>query len=373
MDGYYNRRPADDYFTSPAVHPAFGALLAILVHRTWMALGCPAQFTVVELAAGDGRLARDFTSYASEICPEFAGALAYIAVDRAAYRFDQSELRSFEIVRSNDIPLRGIVGCVLSNELVDALPVHRFEMRDGTPKEVYVTLDGGELVEVLEEPSTPQIPERLSTLGRRLPDGFRGEVNLGIRPLMQKLSEALDRGLVVTIDYGHEIRELYSPIRAAGTLQTYLRHAHGSSLYRQIGRQDMTSHVDFTTLVAEGTAAGLQPVGLTSQREALGALGVNSMLSDLSRMGLRSRGYSENRVALEELVRVDGLGGFKWLIQEKETGLAEIDEVLNSHLRCPGCADLLPVPLSGGKHIDLARSRYPGATTELTELWPPGE
>ena len=77
---------------------------------------------------------------------------------------------------------------MLSNELPDAFPVHRFAMRDGRVLEAYVTLEDGRLGEVLGEPSTPRIGQRLSALGLELADGFRGEVNLALDDWMEEAS-----------------------------------------------------------------------------------------------------------------------------------------------------------------------------------------
>ena len=202
-------------------------------------------------------MARDLLDYAQRLRPEFAQALKYVTSDRTTSTAEAS----------------GVTGCVISNELVDAFPIHRFRIDNGNLLEVFVTTNGaGELVEELGDPSTPHIGDRLDTLGGSLPDGFSGEVNLEILPWMMQVSDILERGFVVTIDYGHEADQLYSPSRSQGTLQTYFRHTGGSSPYQRVGRQDITAHVDFTALVNEGRTAGLSPLVLLSQAEYLSDL-----------------------------------------------------------------------------------------------------
>ena len=167
------------------------------------------------------------------------------------------------------------VGCVLSNELIDAFPVHRFEIRDGSLFELLVDVDAdGRFHSVAGEPSTPLLAERLDSLGVELPDGTRGEINLRIGEWVRRVSEIIERGFVVTIDYGYEAKELYSPERSRGTLQTYYKHTSGSSPYQWIGRQDITAHVDFTSVIEEGRAAGLRPLCLMTQAEYLNRLGL---------------------------------------------------------------------------------------------------
>ena len=97
---------------------------------------------------------------------------------------------------------------------------------------------------------------RVDKLGVELPEGTRGEIGLRIGPWARQVAEIIERGFVLTIDYGYEMKELYSPKRSQGTLQTYYKHTSGSSPYQWIGRQDITAHVDFTTVIEEGRAVG---------------------------------------------------------------------------------------------------------------------
>ena len=260
--GYYRRGgavgPSGDYYTSPSAHPAFGALLAIQTRCMWDALGRPVPFHVVELGAGNGRLAADLTTHAATLEPSFASALRYVAVDRslgdsaADHGAAPGAPLPFDRVRSEGVPVDGVEGCIISNELVDAFPVHRFLVDDGI-LELYVTERDGRLVEIPGEPSTPELASRLGRLPHRLPPGYCGEVNLAIGPWTTEVSEALKRGFVVTIDYGDVDLDLYSPKRPSGTLQTYRGHSPGPGPLTQIGLQDITSHADFSSIAYGGT------------------------------------------------------------------------------------------------------------------------
>ena len=260
--GYYTHDRQDttygDYYTSPSAHPAFSALIAVQLEAMWKALDRPTPFHVVEMGAGSGMMARDITEFARQHLPEFVNAMRYMTVDQA-----------------RDETPRGVVGCVLSNELIDAFPVHRFEIRDGRVVELFVDINAdGRLHTVPGEPSTPLLAGRLDKLGVELPEGTRGEVNLRIGPWARQVAEIIERGFVLTIDYGYEMKELYSPKRSQGTLQTYYKHTSGSSPYQWIGRQDITAHVDFTTVIEEGRAVGLRPLCLMTQAEYLERLGL---------------------------------------------------------------------------------------------------
>ena len=372
--GYYCRvraagAPAD-YFTAPMAHPVFGALLAIQAERMWQLLGSPSRFHVVEMGAGTGGMARDLLDYAARLRPAFHRSLRYLALDRApapaaAHLGAPGAVR----LRARGVPLRGIVGCFLSNELLDSFPAHRVQVQGGSLREVYVVEERGRLVEVLGDPSTPLLEERLSRLGFSLPEGYRGEVNLGIGPWIREVSGALQRGFVVTIDYGDEAMQLYSPRRSGGTLQTYYRHTGGASPYRRVGEQDITAHVDFSLVAAEGETLGLRRVALVTQADYLKQLGTGGMMERLRRALLTQRVLSENRMGMLELVRPEGMGGFKVLVQERGTGVGAKSELLP--LRREGHEPSPEVPLLQAHHVPLMAGRYPHATWDLEHLWPP--
>ncbi len=359
--GYYSRGGAvgadGDYFTSPSAHPAFGALIAAQLRRMWEILGRPAVFHAVEMGAGSGRLAADVSARAAGLGPDFAAALRYIAIDRSR-PVSRGKAPPFHRIAAAGAPLGRVAGCFISNELVDAFPVHRFVTRDGKPREIYVTERRGELVEEPAEPSTPALAQRLDRLPHRLPDGRRGEVNLEIGPWMAEVSEALERGFVVTIDYGRLERELYSETRPRGTLQTYYRHAPGSSPYRRVGCQDITSHADFSEILHQGRRAGLNAVAFASQADYLRMLGIERWIQALRTAPIRQTERHANLMAMRQLVDPSGLGGFNVLVQEKGTGVDD----LSSLAPAPGAAS---PPLLTEEHVPLMEGRYPHAAWEL--------
>lgn len=354
-DGYYPNRgrigAGGDYYTSPVAHPAFGALVCVQLESMWRLLGCPDPFWVVEAGAGDGVLAEDIADYARSQFPRLSEAARYVAVDRVALGIDLRGMGKFEWVRSTGLPVSGVVGCVLSNELLDAMPVHRFEFKSGRPHEVYVeTGADGALVERLDEPSTPAISERISCTSMLMRDGSRGEVNAGISSWVADAAAALERGFVLTIDYGYEREELYSEERGQGTLQTYYRHTEGASPYQRVGRQDMTAHVDFTALIEEGRQVGLRPVFLTTQGEFLSSLGYARMEEALREHGLAPAKYRSNVRAMRRLIEADGLGKFKVLVQEKDSGIRRASDLVPS----PEVVSRLGAPLATDVHLPIS-------------------
>jgi SAM-dependent MidA family methyltransferase len=216
---------------------------------------------------------------------------------------------------------RNVVGCILSNELIDNFPVHRFAIQGGRVKEVFVTLAGGKLTEVLDEPSSPRIEERLTSLGLSLTEGSRGEVNLGLEDWTCQISRALDRGFILTIDYGRQATDLYSPANNRGTLVCHHRHAVREDPYQYIGQQDITCQVDFTTLMRLGERHGLATVGYIPQSQFLTNLGFYSFLDALHTQGLSAARTALSRMAMMALVDPEEYGDLKVLAQAKGNGL----------------------------------------------------
>src|SRR5688572_14571693 len=201
--GFYSSRAqriSTHFGTSPMSHPAFGALIALQLEQMWHLLGEPRVFHVIEVGSGDGTLAQSIVHACWRMAPGLAQALYYVAADYEPRRPQSSDhivdwdngtgvwissrpdaVLGIQRVKTKELSaFRNVVGCILSNELIDNFPVHRFAIQGGRVKEVFVTLAGGNLTEVLDEPSSARIEERITSLGLSLPEGYRGEVNLGL-------------------------------------------------------------------------------------------------------------------------------------------------------------------------------------------------
>ena len=376
--GYYSNRdsigPERDYYTAPSAHPAFGALLSLQVYQVWLLLERPATFWVVEMGAGGGLLCRDLVGYGVNLAQEFQESLRYLSLDRipshgAEERLPIESAKKVDRIASHGIPLRGIQGCVISNELVDSFPVHRVNVQGGSLKEIYVTLEGDKLVEAADSPSTPTLEMRLESLGVSLPEGSSAEINLAMGQWIEEVASAMERGYILTIDYGYTATELYSHARRRGTLGCFYRHTATDSPYLRVGRQDITAHVDFTSLVEEGRKAGLETLGFSTQREFFENLGLRNFIGRLTALGLKQRDLEANRMGMLEIARPGGMGEFKVLAQGKGVGTppllgfgpsAELMSTLTE----------LPVPLLTPDHMPLLAGRYPHLAFDWEELLP---
>ena len=342
-----------DYFTSGDVHPLFGWCVGKQLAQMWELLGRPPRFDVIELGAGRGLLARDVWRYALERAPDWAATLRYTLADRtpagsplriARERRLRAEIAALGVPTGAlawvdgaeslaDLPA---TGCLLSNELVDALPVHILTIEGGALAEVYVTADAaaGRLAETHGPLSTPALASYLDDHRipwRTYPEGWRCEVCLEAGPWLRSAAERLARGFMLTLDYGDTARALYTRDRRRGTLAVYTRHQLGERPLAHPGRQDLTAHVNFSALARAGRAAGLRLAGLTTQERFLRGLG---LMEEADALGARlypaafaarhtDRGqadylrYKSLLSAAATLINPHGLGGFRVLVQHR--------------------------------------------------------
>ena len=342
-----------DFFTSPLLGADFGELLAKQFVQMWDILGKPAPFSLVEMGAGQGILAGDILKYLKLHYSDFFAVLDYTIVEKSsALRQEQQQrLQEFSLCWCNleEISTNSITGCFFSNELVDALPVHQFTLQQGRLREIYITTKnltpqppslqgkgGVEFIEVIEELSTPELVKyfdlvNIKLLSNAYPDGYRSEVNLAALDWLKMVGDKLKRGYVLTIDYGYPASRYYSRTRSQGTLQCYYQHRHHDNPYINIGRQDITAHVDFTALERWGDRCGLHKVGFTQQGLFLMALGIGDRIATVSNItGQSIQEILRRREALHQLINPQGLGGFGVLVQSKGLTEEEVGQNLQS-------------------------------------------
>lgn len=312
-----------DYYTSFDVHPILAQTLARQIRQVDEGLGSPATFAVIEMGPGKGLLARDFLAACEKDSPALFARLQYVLIERSPMMIAEQRRALAPWVAAgkvswlnglNELADGSLTGVLLSNELVDAFPVHRVRIVQGEPKELYVADADGRFVEQTGPLSTPALARylaRLAAMDITLPEGYTTEINLEAMAWMKEVARVMGRGVVLTIDYGHTAQDLYGPDRARGTLLCYWKQLTSEDPYTRVGLQDMTAHVDFTTLAAVGDEAGLRVTGFTNQMSFLMSLGVEQ---ELDRLEPGSKEFQE----IVQLLRPDGMGRtFKILIQHK--------------------------------------------------------
>jgi len=348
--GYYSAGPEigkdGDYYTSPSVHPLFGHLLAKQLLQMCEILNEEGEepFEVIEMAPGRGFLCQDILEWAERKSPPFYDRLKYYLVDRSHAFFREQEQRLSWHEKAGKLTWRGttelfeqeqnIRGCILSNELVDAFPVHRLTFHEGRWKEIYVEEGEGGFLERCGELSDPRLETYFNGLELSPVEGQTVEVSLQALEWITKVARSLQKGFVMTIDYGFPAHELYAPHRLEGTFRCYFRNRISQNPYERLGEQDMTSHVNFTVLMEKGEAEGLKLTGFVPQYRFLLALGLLDELSSQTE-GLSETEALQLRLSAKHWIDPDlGMGeAMKVLIQHKGIenprldGLRDLDAI----------------------------------------------
>jgi SAM-dependent MidA family methyltransferase len=320
-----------DFFTSVDVGPLFGTLLAMQVQEMagFARLDDERAFDLVEAGAGNARLSADILGALASRAPElYANTRLHLVEASGAARAAQPAMLGNHAIRlvgsSAQLPA-AFSGVLIANELLDAFPVHQVVARGGRLREVYVRVDrSGRLFLREGDLSTPALAAYFDRLGITLEEGWRAEVNLQAVDWVREAVQRLQRGFIILLDYGHEARDLYSVSHSAGTLTTFSRHQASSGddgWLQDPGSQDITAHVDFTSIREAAEAEGATVIGLLDQTYFLmglltaGRAGVHAV-PDVFVAGDR-----QERLALKTLLMPGGLGStMKVLILGKGVG-----------------------------------------------------
>lgn len=277
--------PGGDFVTAPEVSPLFGACVAAQCAEALARLG---GGDILELGPGTGALAI-----------QVLGRLQALgSLPRRYWMLEPSpDLRARQKA-ALDARLPGLAGCchwldrlptafpgvVLANEVLDAMPVHRFRVEDrGTVAECFVGECDGRLVDAWGPVRSPGLRETVAALqaaGLAVSPGYASEVNLRLGPWLDALGTSLEAGLILLIDYGYPQTAYYQPDRTMGTLMCHLRHRAHPDPYRDLGLQDITAHVDFSAAARAGLRSGLELAGFTTQGHFLIGCGIDRLMQD---------------------------------------------------------------------------------------------
>ncbi len=314
--GYYNSQrnkigKEGDYYTSPVLSSLFGELIGKQMEEMWNLLS-QKPFTIVEYGAGTGALCHDILQYLHKNPTLYAG-LTYCIIEKGeAMQKKQQELLTEKVSWYASIKeIAPVTGCVLSNELLDNFAVHRVKMKNEL-MEVYVDYED-DFKEVLQ-PANTQLKNYLKEQAIILPENYTTEINLTATNWIKEIALNMERGFVLTIDYGYSSEEYYSPQRNSGTLTCYKGHQVNFSPYSDIGGQDITAHVNFSALSLWGKKYGLECAGFTTQSNFLRSLGLMNYLRNLELQDLQN-----NRGLILQIQKLlmDMGTKFKVLIQQK--------------------------------------------------------
>jgi SAM-dependent MidA family methyltransferase len=297
VDGFFSSaspaQPEGHFVTSPHLSPVFAGLLAVQARDAWIAMGKPEPFTVVDLGAGEGVLARGIAT-AAESDEDFAPALNVIAIERS--EIASTHLANSGVTTATSLDeIESLTGMVIANELFDNVP--------------YQIFGGGQEIRVAEE------GDRL--IWQPLPPASTRPVSPRSLDLIDHIARALQQGYVFIIDYG------FTGDEQPETTRGYRTHHLVTDVLDDPGSSDITGPVDFDALAARARANGLQTWGPLPQRDALMALGYRATLDRMRADQQNQEQAGEWRTAIEYygergqaamLVDPAGLGGLKVLV-----------------------------------------------------------
>ena len=316
--GYYSSPQATigkegDFYTSSHLHPVFGAMIGKQLLEMWEFMGSPGTFHAVEMGAGLGYLSKDIHDYLHRPSKDtafqqkksnFLNSLRYVIVEPYSHFVEKQT----NILEKSSPPhhttwikslheLHNINGCIFSNELLDAFPVHLVEMEDEL-KEIYIHLEGDELAEIKIKAKSDEIQNHFRNFSVTPEPGYRTEINLGIHDWLKEASTALSTGFILTIDYGYSAKEYYDDERTSGTLLCYHKHLYNENPYQNIGEQDITAHVNFSAVKMWGDEHDFTTIGYCSQGTYLIASGIDELITEL---------YADSPDYLLEISKIKGL------------------------------------------------------------------
>ncbi len=273
--GYYAtaaNRPtrAGDYLTAAELHPIFGRTLARQVDEIWRRLGRPDGFVLREFGAGSGALFLAVLDGLLRNESPLALTIRYQPIDLAL----QTSLVTDRLTAAGhaglldlDAAEATLVGCVIANEFVDALPVHRVIQLNGELREIHVDWRADGFIEVAGPLTDPRLAATLTEAGAELGEGWRAEVNVAQADWIARVGDNLERGALVVIDYGANGHR--------DSLRAFREQHVSSDPLQAVGHVDITADVDFDALERQARAAGLDVLGRRRAAEFLLAAGID--------------------------------------------------------------------------------------------------
>ena len=264
-----------DFVTAPEMTPMFGRTLARFVATASASLP---EFDVLEVGAGSGALA-------AALLPELAalGRLPrhYRILDTSPdLRARQQQLvaplaesAGVRLVFENSLAGEPLIGVVIANELLDAIPVRRFRVTAEGPRELLVGDRGDRFDWVVADRLEQALADELQRVQGRVswswPLGYQSELGPARRGWLASLAERLAHGVALLIDYGYTAAEFYHPHRGDGTLACHYRHHRLDDPFLWPGLVDIGAHVDFSDLAHAASTCGLRVAGFTTQAHFL--------------------------------------------------------------------------------------------------------
>ena len=267
-----------DFVTAPELGNVFATCVANQIAEVFAHLP-HGKASLLEAGAGQGRLAIDLLQILEkqDALPQHYLILELSAQlqARQQHAIESAIPHLADRVRWVSALPENFTGVILGNELLDALPVEQFVIRDNRIETLHVCCRDDSL-DYCASPADEKTRGRLQDLA--LPAGYRSEINFQAEAWIRSAADALKQGVMLLIDYGFPRAEYYHAQRSQGTLMCHYRHHNHDSALSLVGLQDITAHVDFTAMAEAAVDAGLDLIGFTSQAAFLMGNGLDAIV-----------------------------------------------------------------------------------------------
>ena len=349
-----------DFVTSPSLGEDFAGLL---LHQLidWLEILASrhpdSPLSIVDVGPGEGDLIAQLIHMLPAAGAEWLPRVECVLVEinpgmqlRQRERLESLASVPCRWVSLQELAAAPVNGVMLAHELLDALPVERLILREGSLRRQMVALETSDAsVPVLrwdEDPLPPPLEAQILKQADRdafeLPprgarEGWATEWHHSMAPWMKEAWAAMNDGILLVVDYALESSRYYAPHRADGTLMAYRRQQASSDVLRDAGSQDITAHLCLESLVGAAEEAGWSCAGHCRQGEALLALGLAERLTALQQMpGDQLAEALRRREALLRLVDPHCLGELRWIAFDRNApAAAEEDLIVSRFLRPP--------------------------------------
>ncbi|MDP1708535.1 MAG: SAM-dependent methyltransferase [Gammaproteobacteria bacterium] len=288
--GFQKFGAGGDFTTAPEISALFACCIA---RQCQQVLRQVPESDILEVGAGSGAMACDVLIECERLgCLPRQYLILELSAElraRQQVRLEQCVPHLMQRVRWLDgLPQPGFRGVVLANEVLDAMPVHRFRLDEGVVSERLVGHEAGRFVWRHGPVSDAELAAYIDTLLPAMqgaPTVLESEAGVMVSAWISSVAQVIEQGLLLLIDYGYPRHEFYHPQRVQGTLQCHYRHHAHADPFRYPGLQDITAHVDFTAVAEAGHGAGLDVAGYTSQAFFLLACGLMDRVGEMGGAG----------------------------------------------------------------------------------------
>lgn len=297
-----------DFVTAPEISPLFAQCIA---NQCQPILNELKTGDILEIGAGSGIFAKDIllqlekldslpqNYYILEISPDLRERQKNLLQLGCPHLFSR-------IVWLDSLP-SAFCGIIFANEVMDAMPVHCFRIDKDGAKERCVRWEKDQFVWHIAPATTPVLSKQLNALQHDycLEIGYESEINTQLPAWIASLADSLKQGILLLIDYGYGRSEYYHPDREQGTLMCFYQHHRHDNPFLYVGLQDITAHVDFTSVVESAVDTGLMLAGYTTQASFLLACGLLELADQNSPSEIER--YTQNQ-AIKKLTLPSQMG-----------------------------------------------------------------